>query len=138
MKTKQLEQLVIALAGLLIIGYLVLRFAGATNEQLHLMNYGLAAGVAIYIGYSYIIQLRERRQIDGLKEKNDELKHKVADREHTIRQQKSSLDKLNKQNVQLNADLEDLKTQLSQAEKQHQSEIKKLQDQIAVIQSQQN
>lgn len=131
MKTKQLEQLLIALAGLLIIGFVIIQFSGSSASTQQIMSYGLSAGVAIYIGYSYIIQGRDRRQIDTMEENIDELKHKVADREHQIRDQKATIDSLNQQNVQLSSDLENERTKYAEAENSWKAQVQKLESELA-------
>lgn len=131
MKTKRLEQLVLTLAALLIIGYVIVYTAGASSKQSQLMNYIAGAGVAIFIGYSYIVQLRERRQIDGLRDKNEELKHKVADREYQIREQNENIRSLNEQIEQLNNDIETERSKFSQAEREWKNKIKSLEAELA-------
>lgn len=131
MKTKRLEQLVLTLAALLIIGYAIMYTAGASSKQSQLMNYIAGAGVAIFIGYSYIVQLRERGQIDGLRDKNEELKHKVADREHQIREQKENISSLNQQIEQLNIEIETERNKFAEADKEWKSKVKGLESQLA-------
>lgn len=114
MKTKQIELIVLTLAALLILGYSLVYFSGGfeDTETALLMTRILASGLAIYVGYVYITQLRDRRRIDGLLERNDELKHKVADKEHQI-------EKLNKDVSKLTSDLEAEKANSDKLSKAH-------------------
>lgn len=90
MKTKQIELLLLSVAVLLAIGWTITKFTSADIATPAFMQYALAVGIALYVGYAYLTQMRSGRTIDGLEERNDELRHKVADRE-------AKIGKLNKQ-----------------------------------------
>lgn len=131
MRTKQLELLVLSLAVLLAVGYTIVRFSGSSADTARLMNIFLASGFAIYVGYVYIVQLRDRRMIDGLTEKNNELKHKVAEREHQIQSQKEKISGLESDLNNLEDEKSDLEAKFEKAQKDWAAERSKLQEKLS-------
>ncbi len=119
MKTKKLEQFILAIAVLLSTATLIGWFTGALPSGLQRnINYILAGAIALYVGYVYIVQSRDHRTIDGLEQRIDDLKHKVADRESTITKQKGSIKKLEGQVSELQSEVNSLNEAFEKAKKE--------------------
>ena len=132
MKTKKLEQFILAIAVLLIITTLVIWFSGSmpsvVTDNLH---YVLVGALALYVGYVYIVQSRDHRLIDGLEERVDELKHKVADREATIAKQKKTIDEKETALEEAQAKMDKLDKEYKKAQKDWKAEKEALEEKIA-------
>ncbi|NVK27596.1 MAG: hypothetical protein HWE14_06100 [Flavobacteriia bacterium] len=129
MKIKQIELFVLSIAVLLSIAYVVLLATAASPSTMTIMKYALGVGVAIYVGYVFITQQRDRQMIDGLEEKRDELIHKIADKDEEIKKLKKSVSSLESKVSELEGDLE-------AARKAHEAEKGAWEEEKKALQSQ--
>ena len=134
MKRKQIELFVLVIVVLLIIGYAVIFMGNSGSESKHIMQkYFIGVGVAIFIGYSYFTQMRDRQLIDGLMEKNNELRHKIANREETIKKLKSDLSSCQNELKISKEDKEAQEREFKNIEVKLQKEIEELKSKIAEL-----
>lgn len=126
MKTKQIELILIGLAGVLSISYGALYITDASVGLLITMRYALLVALGLYVAYVFITQQRDKKTVSDLRDEVDALNSTVNDREKTIDSQKKELAELNANLDKAEKKAAKLESDFKKAKKEWEAEKKTL------------
>ncbi|NVK05228.1 MAG: hypothetical protein HWD92_10405 [Flavobacteriia bacterium] len=130
MKTKQIELILIGLAGILIIAYLGVRFGTDNVELLSIIQYAIIGAIGLYVAYVFISQQRDKVKMADMRDKIESLEAKVAEHESTIASQKSQIGELESNLEAAEKKADKLDADFKKAKKAWETEKKELQSKI--------